>query len=77
MAREPIALAAAAERLDRPYATLRVWAHRYHAYKLGKVGSIVYYDWPDLATIDRQLRLGEPVPPTPEERDEIRAAFAA
>lgn len=73
--REPITIAEAAARLGKPAPTLRVWASRHHARKLLKRGKTVWYDWLDLATIVRQLHLGEPVPAAPEDRDEIRARF--
>ncbi|MER7213190.1 hypothetical protein ABT340_39520 [Streptosporangium sp. NPDC000239] len=71
--REPITIAAAAARLRKPEPTVRVWASRHHARRCMKIGKTVYYDWFDLATIERQLRLGLRVPATPEARDEIRA----
>ncbi|MER5420354.1 hypothetical protein [Streptosporangium roseum] len=74
---ERITIADAAARLRKPEATVRVWASRHHARKLLKLGKTAWYDWRDLATIDRQLRLGLKVPPTPEERDEIRASLRA
>ncbi|MFD8558958.1 hypothetical protein ACWDOR_45695 [Streptosporangium canum] len=36
-------------------------------------GKTARYGWRDLAMIARRLHLGDPVPATPEERDEIRA----
>lgn len=74
---EPVTIDQAAERLDRLPRTVRTWASRYHARRLRKVGKTSYYDWNDLSTIARQLRIGEPVPATPEERDELRAQVAA
>jgi hypothetical protein len=75
--REPITIDQAAGRLHRLPRTVRTWASRYHARHLRKVGKTSYYDWLDLSTIARQLHLGEPVPATPEERDEIRAQLFA
>lgn len=80
MQKEPITIAEAAKRLGRPERTVRTWASRYRARRLlmiGRVGSHAWYDWHDLKTIARQLNLGEPVPATPEERDELRAALSA
>ncbi|MGS2645872.1 hypothetical protein [Streptosporangium sp. G12] len=74
---ERITIADAAARLRKPESTVRVWASRYHARKLLKRGKTAWYDWRDIATIARQLHLGEPVPATPEERDEIRSAIRA
>ncbi len=75
--REPVTIAEAAVRLAKLERTVRTWASRYHARKLPKFtpGRTVYYDWHDLATIARQIHVGEPVPATPRERDEIRARF--
>lgn len=78
--REPVTIAEAAQRLDKVERTVRTWASRYHARKLlkpGRVGRTAYYDWHDLATIARQIYLGEPVPATPEERDVIRRRIRA
>ena len=80
MQKEPITIAEAAERLSRPTRTVRTWASRYRARRLlvlGQVGSHAWYDWHDLKTIARQLNLGEKVPPTPEERDRLRASLRA
>lgn len=71
--REPITIQQAARRLDKPERRVRTWASRYHARRCLKLGKTAYYDWHDLKTIARQIHLGESVPPTPEERDEIRA----
>jgi len=75
--REPITIADAAARLRKAEPLVRCWASRYHARKLIKLGKTAYYDWLDLATIGRQIHVGEKVPATPEERDEIRASVAA
>lgn len=72
---EPVSLFAAAERLGKPRNTVGVWAHRYHARKLGKVDREVFYDYADLATIDACIHRGEPVPKTPEARDQLRASY--
>lgn len=70
--REPVTIDQAAERLDRLSRTVRTWASRYRARLLVRIGKTSYYDWLDLATIARQIRAGEPVPDTPEERDALR-----
>ncbi|MGI5155804.1 hypothetical protein [Microbispora sp. CA-102843] len=82
MTREPITIAAAAARLSfagiqRSERTVRTWASRYHARKLARSGKTAWYDWHDLKTIERCIRRGEPVPATPEERDQLRASIAA
>lgn len=71
---EPVTIAEAARRLDRLERTVRTWASRYRARLLFKQGKTAWYDWHDIKTIARQIHRGEPVPPTPEERDRIRAA---
>lgn len=70
---EPITAAEAGQRLHRDPATIRTWGSRHSARKLGRVERCTYYDWNDLATIDGCMRRGEPVPATPEERDQLRA----
>ncbi|MFF4417069.1 hypothetical protein ACFYY8_31500 [Streptosporangium sp. NPDC001559] len=75
--REPVTIQQAAQRLDKPERRVRTWASRYHARRCPKLGKTAYYDWHDLKTIARQIYLGEPVPATPEGRDEIRATFRA
>lgn len=82
MTREPITIAAAAARLsfagvERSERTVRTWASRYHARKLARSGKTAYYDWHDLKTIERCIRLGQHVPETPDERDQLRARLAA
>jgi hypothetical protein len=67
----PVNVAQAADRLDRAPGTIRCWASRYGARKLGRDGRNVVYDYSDLSVIDRELRHGHPVPPTPEERAAI------
>jgi hypothetical protein len=76
MRREPVTIAEAAARLAKPERTVRTWASRYHGRRLLKPGKTAWYDWHDLKTIARQLHLGLPVPATPEERDELRAAVS-
>jgi len=73
--RDPVTIAEAAARLHRPEPTVRVWASRHHARRLLKLGKTVYYDYADLATIEGCRHRGEPVPKTPEARDELRAAL--
>ena len=63
----------ASETLDRAPSTIHLWAIRYGAVKLGKLDGKVYYDFADLAVIEREIRHGHPVPPTPELRAEIRS----
>jgi transposase-like protein len=76
LAAEPLTAVQVAGRLQVPVSRVYVWAHRYQARKLRR-GRTVYYDWHDLKTIERQIRLGEPVPPTPQARDELRASYPA
>ncbi|WP_079313638.1 helix-turn-helix domain-containing protein [Microbispora sp. GKU 823] len=71
---QPITYTAAAARLDRSPSTLRDWVTRYAARRIGTVGRKTYLDYRDLAFIDGCMHRGEPVPPTPEERDQLRAA---
>jgi hypothetical protein len=73
---DPITANQGAERLKVPPSRIYVWAHRYNARKVRR-GRTVYYDWHDLKTIARYIRVGESVPPTPEERDELRRRTAA
>jgi hypothetical protein len=68
----PITVYDAAPLLDRAPSTLHVWAVRYGARKLGKQGRRVYYDFHDLAVIEREIRHGHVVPATPEERAAVR-----
>ncbi|MER7363305.1 hypothetical protein [Nonomuraea wenchangensis] len=63
----------AADRLDREPGTIRQWARRYQARVLGRAGREVVYDYDDVATIEGCIWRGDPVPPTPEDRDELRA----
>lgn len=69
---EPVTAVEAARRLGKAAATIRCWAVRYGAHQLGRVGKAVYYDYRDLAVIERELRHGHPVPATPVERAAIR-----
>jgi hypothetical protein len=70
---DPVTATEAAERLDRAPSTVRCWAFRFNARKLGRHGRSVYYDFLDLAVIERELSHGHPVPATPEERAVIRS----
>jgi hypothetical protein len=70
---QPITSPQAAERLDRAQGTIRYWVTHFAARRVGKVGKVMYYDFNDLAVIEREIRHGHPVPPTPELRAEIRS----
>ena len=74
---EPISLANAASRFDRPYVTVRVWAHRYHAAKIGNIGRHARYDYGDLALIEWFIRTGRPVPNSPAARAQAHADHPA
>ncbi|TMS00160.1 MerR family transcriptional regulator [Nonomuraea basaltis] len=74
---DPVTIAVAAERLEVPQPTLRVWASRHNARKLARTGKTVWYDYNDLATIEAHLHLGKRVPITPELRDAYRAQLRA
>lgn len=63
----------AARRLQKAPTTIRYWVTHYNARRLGKVGRKMYYDYNDLAVIEREVRHGHPVPATPEEREAIRS----
>lgn len=71
----------AARRLRKKPVTIRQWARRYQArqYDPADYGMpderAKRYDYADLATIDGCLARGEPVPATPEERDQLRASL--
>lgn len=74
---ERITIAEAARRLGKPEPTVRVWASRHRARRIVKLGKTAWYDWNDLSVIGRCKHLGEKVPPTPEERAEMRRRPAA
>lgn len=74
---EPVTVDIASERLRKRPGTIRSWATRYQARKLARHQRCTVYDWHDLKTIARQIRLGLPVPATAEERDELRAQLRA
>lgn len=69
---EPVTVAEAAARLRRAPGTIYSWATRYAARKWRSYGRTMY-DYADLATIDGCIHRGDPVPATPEARDELRA----
>lgn len=69
---QPVTVYDAAPRLQCAPSTIHGWALRYNVEKLRAPGSRkVYYDYRDLAIIERELRHGHPVPATPEERAAI------
>lgn len=70
---EAVTAVEAARMLDRQPSSIRCWATRYGARQLGKIGKAVYYDFMDLAVIERELAHGCKVPPTVEERAAIRS----
>lgn len=72
---EPVTAQQAARRLHRQPVTIRQWGRRYQARTLGTIDRCNYYDYADLATIDACLHRGQPVPPTAEERDRLRASY--
>lgn len=63
---EPVTAVEAGLRLNKSAATIRYWVIRYSAVQLGKHGRAVYYDFDDLTSIERSIRLGEPVPDSVE-----------
>lgn len=69
----PVTAYDAANVLERSPTTIHVWALRYNVVQLGKIGRRVFYDFNDLAVIEREIGHGHPVPGTPEERAAIRA----
>ncbi|GAA3027333.1 hypothetical protein [Streptosporangium longisporum] len=71
--RDPVIVATAASRLRRRPGTIRSWAVRYKARKLGTFQGRTVYDFEDLATIEGCIHRGDDVPATPEARDELRA----
>lgn len=72
---EPVTADIAALRLGKSTGTIRCWAVRYEARKHGTFKGKTVYDWLDLSTIGRCIHIGERVPATPEERDELRASL--
>lgn len=75
MAIVPISAIDAGKRFGVASSTIRQWACRYNARRLGSVGQRVYYDFADLATIDLLIRRQLPIPTDPRERDRIRLEF--
>lgn len=69
---EPVTASGAAKRLGKAPSTVRCWAFRFNARRLGEHDGKVYYDYRDLVVIEREIRHGHPVPATPKEREEIR-----
>ena len=68
---EPVTAYEAAERLDKAPPTIHLWALRYAARRLGKQGRKMYFDFADLAVIDREIRHGHAVPATWQARSAI------
>ncbi|WP_242882606.1 hypothetical protein [Actinomadura litoris] len=64
-------VAHAAQHFGRATGTIRCWASRYHARRLGRVGREVVYDLRDLALIEREIRNGRPVPMTWQARADL------
>lgn len=70
----PVTAAEAAGRLDRSVGTVYSWVTRHSARRLKRINRKMYYDFNDLKVIEREIRHGHEVPPTPEARAEIAAA---
>ena len=73
----PVTCVEAGKRLHRSPATIRYWAIRYNAVQFGKVGRAQYYDYDDLAAIDRCIEHGLGVPLDPDVRNPNRFRPAA
>jgi hypothetical protein len=73
---EPVNVHVAAARLHRSPRTIYSWSTRYGVRKWGSRDATLY-DFADLATIEACINRGDPVPATPESRDELRASYAA
>jgi hypothetical protein len=73
---EPVNVNVAAARLRRSKRTIYSWATRYRVRKWGGREATLY-DYRDLATIEACIHRGDPVPATPEERDQLRASYSA
>jgi hypothetical protein len=69
---ELVTASIAAKRLHRASSTVRCWAFRFNARKLGGYDGKVYYDYDDLVVIEREIYHGHKVPATWQERAEIR-----
>lgn len=67
----PVTAAEAADRLDRSVGTVYSWVTRHGARRLKRINRRMYYDLNDLKVIEREIRHGHEVPPTPEARAEI------
>lgn len=68
---QPISVYDAAPRLGRATSTIHGWALRYRVTRVGELDGKVYFDYRDLAVIERELRHGHPVPATPADRAAI------
>lgn len=73
---EPVNVHQAATRLRRAPHTIYSWATRYQVRKWGDRDATLY-DYADLATIEACINRGQTVPPTPADRDALRASYAA
>jgi hypothetical protein len=62
----------AGRRLNRSAATIRYWVIRYNAVQVGRQGRAKYYDFADLAAIERYIEAGLPVPDDPDVRNPQR-----
>jgi hypothetical protein len=69
---DPVSALVAAERLGKAPGTIYSWATRYGVRKWHQ-DKRTFFDYWDLATIDVCLNAGVDVPPTPAERDVLRA----
>lgn len=69
---EPVTAAQAAQRLERARGTIGAWVTRYQVLSVGTVNGTSYYDYVDLAIIEREIRLHRPVPDTWVARRELR-----
>lgn len=70
---QPISVYDAAPLLGRATSTIHGWALRYDVARVGELDGKVYFDYRDLAVIERELRHGHPVPATPADRSAISA----
>jgi hypothetical protein len=73
----PVTISQAAGELERDAPLVRMWASRYRARLVRKIGKRAWYDLRDLSTIEGCLHRGEKPPATPEDRDDLRARNAA
>lgn len=58
---DPVTVTEAARRLEKAPGTIYSWVTRYKARRLGTVNGVMYYDFYDLAKIERCMRRGLPV----------------